>query len=733
MTINRLVLVIILGVLAVPVSAFDQERPRLLMSAADVALIKSTDPLPPSWSTAVAEARGRVDPFLEELPDIPVPLDAGGGYSHEQHKRNQATILEAGILYQLTGNKAYAELARDMLLVYAKMYPGLGEHPMKKEQSPGRLFWQSLNESVWLLTSIQGYDAIYESLTTSERETIETGLFRPLASFLSVEAPQQFDKIHNHGTWATAAVGMTGYVLDDPDYVDKALYGLKKDGSAGFLKQLDQLFSPDGYYAEGPYYQRYALMPFTIFAQAIQQNDPQLKIFEYRDGILLKAVDTNIQSTYGGYFFPVNDAIKDKGLDTIELYYAVSMAYGLTGDPGLLSIAELQDTIVLTGSGFRTAAAMDAGKAQPFSFRSMQFRDGPGGDQGALGILRSSDGPGHQALVLKATVQGMKHGHFDKLAWLFYDNGREIVSDYGAARFLNVEAKFGGHYLPENESWAKQTIAHNTLVVDESSHFGGDWEKGELQHPDLLYFGLDENADAVAARMDGAYEGVAFKRALVLLKNGQFPVPVVLDVLRAESAETHQYDLPLHFQGHITAVSHELDASTRTLSTLGEENGYQHLWLRAQSRVMNEELFQLTWLNANRFYTYSVLAGDDLDVVFTELGANDPDFNLRREQGVVLRAPDSTSHTFVSVLEPHGEYNGSKEFTTASASHIQAIQRVSEAGKDIIRIVSKNGQYTTIAISWNPEPGNEHSVEFDGSVIHWAGFIHVFDGQENHK
>ena len=733
MTINRLVLVIFLGVLAVPLHAFDQERPRLLLSAADVALIKSTDPLPPSWSAAVDEARGRVDPYLDELPDIPVPQHAGGGYSHEQHKRNQATILEAGILFQLTGNKAYAELARDMLLAYAQMYPGLGEHPMKKEQSPGRLFWQSLNESVWLLTSIQGYDAIYESLTSSERETIENGLFRPLASFLSVEAPQQFDKIHNHGTWATAAVGMTGYVLDDHDYVDKALYGLKKDGSAGFLKQLDQLFSPDGYYNEGPYYQRYALMPFTIFAQAIEQNNPQLRIFEYRDGILLKAVNTNIQMTYGGYFFPINDAIKDKGLDTLELCYAVAMAYGLTGDPGLLSIAELQDTIVLTGSGFRTALAMDAGKAQPFSFRSMQLRDGPGGDQGALGILRSSDGPGHEALVFKATAQGMNHGHFDKLAWLFYDIGREIVSDYGAARFLNVEEKFGGHYLPENNTWAKQTIAHNTLVVDESSHFGGDWEKGELRHPELLYFGLDENADAVAARMEGAYEGVVFKRALVLLKNRQFPVPVVLDVLRAESTQAHQYDLPLHFQGHITAVSHELAANTRTMSTLGEENGYQHLWLRAQSRVRNDELFQLTWLNTNRFYTWSVLAGDDLDVFFTELGANDPDFNLRREQGVVLRATDSTSHTFVSVLEPHGEYNGSKEFTTASASHIRGIQRMSEAGKDIIRIVSKNGEYTTIAISWNPDPGSEHSVEFDGSSIDWTGFIHFSDGQESKK
>src|SRR3546814_10351649 len=66
------------------------------------------------------------------------------------------------------------------------------------------------------------------------------------------------------------------------------------------------------------------------------------------------------------------------------------------------------------------------------------------------------------------------HGHFDRLGWLYYDETGAVVTDYGAARFLNVEAKHGGRYLPENDSWASTTIAHNTLVVDEQSHFAGD-------------------------------------------------------------------------------------------------------------------------------------------------------------------------------------------------------------------------------------------------------------------
>ena len=77
-----------------------------------------------------------------------------------------------------------------------------------------------------------------------------------MADWMSVTQAKEFDRIHNHGTWATASVGMLGYVLGDTSYVNRALYGTTRNGTGGFLKQLDILFSPDGYYMEGPYYIR---------------------------------------------------------------------------------------------------------------------------------------------------------------------------------------------------------------------------------------------------------------------------------------------------------------------------------------------------------------------------------------------------------------------------------------------------------------------------------------------
>ena len=709
------------------VCAQEQERPRLLISPADVELIRTSQPAPAMFAEAYDQAVANARPFLDGLPDIPVPKDAGGGYTHEQHKRNSTLILNAGILYQVSGDDAWSDLSRDMLLAYAELYPSLGEHPQKKEQTPGRLFWQSLNEAVWLVTSIQGYDAIYDSLSPAERKKIESGLLRPMADFLSEGQPQTFDKVHNHGTWAVAAVGMTGYVLDDPEYVEKALFGLKKDGSAGFMRQLDELFSPDGYYSEGPYYQRYALMPFVLFAQSIERNEPERKIFEHRDGILPKAIDTTIQLSYNGLFFPINDAIKDKGLNTQELVYGVSIAYGLTGDQRLLSIAQVQGRTVLTGDGFRLAQAIDAGKAKPYPFTSMQLSDGPDGSWGALGILRSGNEPGHQAVVFKATAQGMGHGHFDRLAWLFFDNGNEIVSDYGAARFLNVESKNGGHYLAENNSWAKQSVAHNTLVVDETSHFAGKWRESQEKATTPLFFVRSDRADAVAASIGTAYEGVQFSRALVLLKDSPFQNAVVLDVLRVNSEDSHQLDLPLHFQGQVTNVSHELEANTVSLEPLGQANGYQHLWRRASSSVSDGELFQLTFLQGNRFYTHSALASSPMEMLFTETGANDPEFNLRREQALVQRVAGDGQHVFVSVMEPHGEYNGSREFTTESASNVAALERAASGTEEVIRITSKSGAVSTVALSFDPDPASRHSIELAGKVYDWTGSFQLFD------
>lgn len=680
--------------------------------------------LPALYMAEIARAQGFVDAMIGQGVQVPVPKDPGGGHTHEQHKRNYKAIYLSGQLYRITGDAAYRDFARDLLLAYADLYPSLPDHPAARNQHPGRIFWQVLNDAVWLVHAAEGYREIRDTLAQPERERLDNEVFRRAAHFLSVESQATFDRIHNHATWAAAAVGMTGYVLGDHDLVERALLGSDKSGNTGFLKQTDMLFSPDGYYTEGPYYQRYALMPFLVFADAIARNDPARRIFEHRDGILIKALRTTIQLTYGGYFFPFNDAIRDKSLKTDELYHGVAIGYAQTGDPALLSIAQWQGRTVLSEAGLRLARDLAAGKAQPFRFRSLLLRDGPEGKQGAVAIMRNGSGPGHAALVAKNSSQGMGHGHFDKLSWQLYDRGHEVVRDYGAARFLNIEAKEGGRYLPENTSWAKQTVAHNTLVVDGRSHFDGKVEPANRIAPRQLYFSDRPGLQVSSARVDGAYDDVSITRTLILADIPGLEEPAVIDLVEADSANPHIYDLPLHYSGHIIELGFPVESHVEERPVLGERAGYQHIWVDARGRPPAGDA-ALTWILGPRFYTYRFATDGDTQAILGESGANDPNFNLRREPLVILRKQARRAAHFASLLESHGMYDGAAEQTVGSRSRIAAMRHHRLGGKDIVELVLKSGERVAVAVSHDADPAARHSVALGGEQLGWTGFAAI--------
>ncbi len=680
--------------------------------------------LPQLYAAELERAREFVDGMIAEGVIVPVPKDPGGGYTHEQHKRNFRAIYLGGQLFRITGEQRYGDYVRDMLIEYADLYPTLGDHPAKANQNVGRLFWQVLNDAMWLVHAVQGYADIRETLSAEDRQRIDDDVFRRAVNFLSVDSQRTFDRIHNHATWATAGVGMTGYLLGDQDMVERALLGSDKSGEAGFLRQSDLLFSPDGYYTEGPYYQRFALLPFMVFADAIERNEPERKIFEHRDGILLKALRTTVQLSYRGYFFPFNDAIRDKSLKTAELYDGIAIAYAQTRDPSLLSVAEFQGRTVLSKNGMMVAADLAAGKASPFPFRSLLLSDGPDGQQGAVAILRRGEGERHTALIAKNTSQGMGHGHFDKLAWQLYDNGNEIVRDYGAARFLNIEAKEGGRYLPENTTWAKATIAHNTLVVDQKSHFDGKVAVANALWPEQLYFSDAKEVQVSSARIDSAYPGVVLTRTLIMPDVPGLEAPLVIDLVRAESDEPHLYDLPLHFSGHIMEFDFDVASQAAERRVLGEANGYQHIWVDAKASL-GDGKGALTWILDGRFYTYRFAGNGPLAAILGESGANDPNFNLRREPLIILRAQREGTASFASLLEAHGKYDGAAEQTVASRSRVANLTHDHIDNKDIVRLTLKTGQRFAIAVSHNSDPEQAHVVTLNGEEIAWKGFAAV--------
>jgi len=701
-----------------------RSHPNLVLTKSAAEEIRSNEGSYPMMDKSIQIAKDFVENALNSDMDVPLPKDAGGGYTHERHKQNYNEMYQAGLLYQLTGEEKYAKFIKTMLYKYADMYPGLGKHPEGKQQTPGRMFWQSLNETVWLLHTIQAYDCIYDWLTPEDRGLFEKNIFRPMTRFFLDECTHEFDLIHNHGTWIVAAVGMAGLVMGDDDLVQKSLYGSKLDKTAGFMAQLDLLFSPDGYYTEGGYYVRYALWPFFIYAEVLHNNLPDLKIYKYRDSILKKALYSALQVTYtNGEFIPVNDALKEKTWLSPELIFAVNFVYDhYEKDDHLLSIAKLHDEVSLTGSGLEVVKGLAKNPNPPaFDWKSVEFTDGPDGKQGGVALLRFGNPDDQETMFFKYGTHGLSHGHYDKLTFLFYDQQREIIQDYGAARFLNVVQKWGGRYLPENKSYALMTVAHNTLVVDEKCQYDGERDKSQANHSERYTFsGEDPNFQYAGAKENNAYEGVKMHRTIVMVNDESLLKPALIDVYRVNSDKKHTYDLPFYYQGHFIYSNYEYTPFTKQITQLGKANGYQHLWKTAEAEPNGTSVF--TWWNGTRFYSIVSNTDDKSKVYFTRVGAEDPNFNLRNDPGMMLRREDD-NFTFVNIVEPHGLFDPTKEVTKDSYSTFEEIKVLrSDENYSVITISGKKDiNWVLLTANNNADKTAKHKITVDGKEFSWTG------------
>ena len=729
-----------IGMSLSPLTLQASEHPNLILTESGVERMRENVGQVPLFDKSLASVKQQVDAEIAMGIDTPIPKDFSGGYTHQRHKQNFFIAQKAGGLYQILGDEKYAKYIRDMLFQYEAMYKDLPLHPQERSYARGKLFWQCLNDSNWLVYMSQAYDAIYNYLSKDERQTLETNLFRPFADFISIENPQFFNRVHNHSTWGIAAVGMIGLVMNDEELIQRALYGIDDDGlevggkdndggtikiegqRKGFFANLEEPFSPDGYYTEGPYYQRYAMYPFLIFALAMENNRPDLKVLQHKDNVLLKGVDALLNlSDADGEFFPLNDGQKGMSYYSASLVTAVDLAYFYGNkDPQLLSIVEKQGQVLLQESGLAAAIGVRDGKAKPYLKGSVNLSDGINGKQGGIGVLRH--GNEDLTLVFKYAAQGLSHGHYDKLSFSLYEKGEEVLQDYGLARFVNIEQKGGGNYLKENTTWAKTTIAHNTLSINQQKHFGGVYDVASQHHSELFTFDASkDNVKVVSATEENAYPGTFMHRTMAVIKEESFEKPYLLDIMRVTSDSENQYDLPFYYLGQVIDNNFDYQSPT-SLHPLGEENGYQHLYVEGKGSAV-EGNTKFSWLGAGKYYTLTMLTDAQDDIYLTRIGANDPEFNLRREAGIMLRREKTQDTVFVSVVEPHGSYSPVSESSKNSKSSIAKLELVLNSAKYTgVSIVDVKGktQLFIIANSDNSDTA-EHAVTIDGETYRWTG------------
>jgi hypothetical protein len=683
---------------------------------------------------ALARDIAATDSYMTKV-GIEVPGHGeGGGYEHNRHKQNYIHMDLAGRLFLVTGEQKYRDYIVDMLTAYATVYPTLESNVSRDSNPPGKLFHQTLNENMWMLYSSCAYSCIYHTLEESQKRQIEDDLFKHMIHMFVVTYGHDFDIVHNHGLWAVAAVGICGYAINDQASVDKALYGLKMDKvSGGFLAQLDQLFSPDGYYMEGPYYHRFSLRPIYLFAESIERRQPELKIYEFNDSVIKTTSYAVFKTAFPDGTLPaLNDSSKTISINDEGVIMATSVCYHrYEQSETLLGMANHQQNVWVHAAGLTLSNAVEAAEEiKPFSWGSLFMTDGPKGEKGGVSILRHRDSQDDDTMALIWMGQhgsdhqyhsALDHGHYDGLHLSVFNRGHEVLHDYGYGRWVNVEPKFGGRYIPENKSYCKQTVAHNTVTVDQKTQNKFNTALAESKFGQKHFFLTEDSAfQAMSGTISDYYDGVDMQRSVLLAELPEFEKPLVIDVYRITADSEHQYDLPYHYKGQIIRTDFDYQVESK-LRPLGEDNGYQHLWNLGSAAVEGSSL--VTWLHDSSYYSLvsSAPIASASKVIFTRTGANDPDFNLRNEPALVLRQ-NAKDHVFASVLETHGYFNESIEASIGARGLVESVNVIGHNSVGtVVELSLTIGKKYVFGISNQADPSGEHRVEFNGVTYLWIG------------
>ncbi|RZM05229.1 MAG: heparinase, partial [Pedobacter sp.] len=354
------------------------------------------------------------------------------------------------------------------------------------------------------------------------------------------------------------------------------------------------------------------------------------------------------------------------------------------------------------------------------------FVDGATGDEGGVSLLRNGKNGTLSTLIFKYASHGLSHGHFDRLNYNLFDKGKEVISDYGSVRYIGVEQKYGGRYLKENDSYAGQTIAHNTLVVDEASHFNGNEKEAEKHHGKKLFSSLTKpSLQVVMAEELNAYKDVAMKRSVYMIElpDGR---KLVADLLHAIADKEHQYDLPFQYNGQLISSSAKYTSNLKKQETLGKKNGYQFLWVEAEASA-KDTIAQLTFLQHRTFYSVSCLVDGEAQLFYTRTGANDPNFNLRHEPAWIIRRK-AVSPSYLNIIEIHGSMDPVTEFATQSYSAVKGLKWIhNDLNYSIAEIMIQDKKLVIAQSNANFSSTATHNQ----SGFNWVGTYTVwFDGKK---
>lgn len=544
------------------------EHPRLIFTPEELTAFRSDLGQTESGKTTLAAFYKLVDARLKIQPEFPSVEDTVANKADAAHQLLSHRAASFGFAYALSGDEKYAQAAREILLGYAQRYEGYPRHTGINHNDASKIHYQRLSEAMWLIPLLEAYDYIFPSKGMSEddKKRIETGLIRPAILEIRRQEPAQeaANRDRNDPEWRTTtpepskqghysnwlnfystATMMAGAVLNDKNMMDLAAADLRTAIATGI--------GEDGMWGEGAIgYQLFAMDAMVPGMETAAHNGYDL--WNSSQGRFKMLFDSPLRYAYPDGTLPgINDS--DRG--RLGSWQTIVYDYGLLryGDPAYRALVNDTPRQLHTSDAVyaptRFYGPMPAAVAPPVGstlFQSLGFA-----------ILRDN----LKYALLKYGPHGGVHGHYDKLNLELY-----AAPPGGVGDEMGGEPKFHFYDNPLHSTWTTQTVAHNTLTVDESS-------QAETEGKLLVY----EDTPALKmmrAESAGSYPGVLLDRTVVVTPD------LVIDLFAGRSGLDHTWDRTFRYNGKLEGLPTAPDAKP-----LGAMNGYQNIKVAAQASATN--------------------------------------------------------------------------------------------------------------------------------------------------
>ena len=464
-------------------------------------------------------------PFQHRCPVDTTEVYSGGKYDMAWagwYNRLLGTeLVWMGLLYNVYGEEKYADAGREILMRFADLYL---KYPVENTiLGPAHVFFGTLSESFWGVDMAYAYDLLhnYGGFTPGDRKALAEKFYYPLARIT-----QQFpETASNRQLWYNNVSAAVGFLYGDRELIDFAI-----DGKYGFRWQLGTALPESGFWPEWSGYHYVALRGMIHLAEMARHNGDDLYHMVIAGKSMKNMFDAPFLLIQPNYEFPRS---KDSGGGSI-LEYApfYEVGYAVYRDRkylGLLNVSHLKRGTQIVGETSALGRApepvsmFDIVPGLPPDTSAIYPQQSINLEGNGFAVLR--DSARRTYLYLDYGIQGGEHGHPDRLQMGYYGGGRNWIVDALNESYMN----------PNLQLWYHRSIAHNTLVVDQTDQ---NWTNGYGN-----FFGALPSFQVASGGSGTEYAGVSLTRTL-LQAGGYF-----LDLFDADAPEEHTYDLPLHSFG----------------------------------------------------------------------------------------------------------------------------------------------------------------------------------------